>query len=95
MSIRSFKDVETKDFFLNDRLSHKKKWGNLRKIVKRKLDMLHYANELRDLKSPPGNFLEQLCGDLEGFYSVRVNDQWRIIFRWDTQPHEVDVVDYH
>lgn len=58
--------------------------------------MLDYAVELRDLRSPPGNRLEALKGDFAGFYSIRVNDQWRVIFRWsDLGPEEVDVIDYH
>lgn len=62
----------------------------------RKLDMLHYAQKLDDLESPPANRLEALKGDLGGFYSIRVNDQWRVVFRWAANGAEdVDVVDYH
>lgn len=62
----------------------------------RKLDVLNATRSLQDLASPPGNRLEPLRGDLRGFYSIRVNDQWRIIFRWDEgNAHEVSVVDYH
>jgi len=58
--------------------------------------MLDYAHQLDDLRSPPGNRLEALKGDLAGFHSIRINDQWRVIFRWtDVGPTEVDVVDYH
>lgn len=58
--------------------------------------MLDYAHELRDLKSPPGNRLEALKGDLAGFHSIRINDQWRIIFCWtETGPANVDVRNYH
>jgi len=57
--------------------------------------MLHYAKELKDLLSPPSNFLESLSGDLKGFYSIRVNEQWRVVFRWDNQPYDVRVMDYH
>lgn len=57
--------------------------------------MLDYAKELIDLQSPPSNRLEKLKGNLEGFYSIRINDQWRVIFKWDSQPYEVSVVDYH
>jgi proteic killer suppression protein len=62
---------------------------------KRKLDMLHFAKDLLDLKSPPNNCLEKLRGDLKDYYSIRINDQWRIIFKWDGQPDSVDIVDYH
>ncbi len=58
--------------------------------------MLDYAKELRDLRAPPGNRLEALKGELEGFHSIRVNDQWRIVFRWtDSGPADVDICDYH
>jgi toxin HigB-1 len=65
-------------------------------IAARKLDMLHYASVLDDLRSPPGNRLELLKGSRAGFYSIRVNDQWRVVFRWTPEgPHDVDIVDYH
>jgi len=58
--------------------------------------MLDYAAVLSDLASPPGNRLEALKGDLGGMHSIRVNDQWRIVFRWTPfGPEQVDVVDYH
>ena len=58
--------------------------------------MLHYAVRLDDLKMPPGNRLEALRGDFRGFFSIRINDQWRIIFRWAASgPHDVRVTDYH
>ncbi len=70
-----------------------------RDIVKtavRKLDMLEAASVLEDLKAPPGNRLEALKGDLKGQHSVRVNDQWRIVFRWTPQgPADVRLLDYH
>ena len=65
-------------------------------VVRRKLDMIDFAATLNDLSSPPGNRLEALRGDLKGFHSIRVNDQWRIVFRWTPDgPAEVDVRDYH
>ena len=61
-----------------------------------KLDILNAAHSLRDLRSPPGNRLEALRGDLRGFHSIRVNDQWRIVFRWsDGAACDVRLVDYH
>ncbi len=61
-----------------------------------RLDVLNGAHDLLDLRSPPGNRLEALKGDLLGFYSIRVNDQWRIIFRWkDGNAYEVQLTDYH
>lgn len=62
----------------------------------RKLDMLNAASELQDLRVPPGNRLEALHGDRKGFHSIRVNDQWRITFRWTTVgPELVRLIDYH
>lgn len=61
-----------------------------------KLDLLNAAHDVLDLRSPPGNRLEVLGGDLKGFHSIRANDQWRIIFRWkDGNAYEVSVTDYH
>ena len=70
--------------------------GHLHKIVARKLDQLNAAVILEDLKAPPNNKLEKLKGDLLGFYSIRVNDQYRVIFRWQHKDaYDVDIVDYH
>ena len=61
-----------------------------------KLDYLNGASDFIDLERPPGNRLEALKGDLRGFYSIRVNDQWRILFRWQgTDAHDVRLTDYH
>jgi proteic killer suppression protein len=70
--------------------------GGVKRIARRKLDMIDYAEVLADLASPPGNRLETLKGDLAGCHSIRVNDQWRIVFRWTASgPAEVDIRDYH
>jgi proteic killer suppression protein len=62
----------------------------------RKLDMLNAAIALVDLRSPPGNMLEALEGDMAGLHSVRVNDQWRVVFRWErSEAFEVRITDYH
>ena len=62
----------------------------------RKFDMLNAAYRLDDLREPPGNRLELLKADLRGYYSIRVNEQWRIVFRWeDNNAHEVSLTDYH
>ena len=64
--------------------------------IRRKLDQLNNAATLIDLRAPPANRLEALKGDRKGFYSVRVNDQWRIVFRWQHDAaHDVALVDYH
>ena len=95
MVISSFKDESTKSFFQSGRVSTKAGWHQLRSVVQRKLDMLHYAKELKDLRNPPGNKLEALGGNLVGHYSIRINDQWRVVFKWDEQPYDVRIMDYH
>ena len=68
----------------------------LRRPARRKLLYLHDAAELRDLRVPPGNRLERLKGDWSGFYSIRINDQWRVVFRWESgNAFDVQIVDYH
>ena len=96
MAIRSFAGEKVKEFFEWGRAGTRLGWANVARIVARKLDMLDYATELRDLGSPPGNRLERLKGRWRGYHSIRVNDQWRVVFRWsDLGPEDVDVVDYH
>lgn len=64
--------------------------------ARRKLLYLHDAAELKDMKEPPGNRLEALKGNKEGFHSIRINDQWRLVFRWrEGNAHDVSVEDYH
>ena len=68
----------------------------LRRAARRKLLYLHDAAELRDLRVPPGNRLEGLKGDWKGFHSIRINDQWRVIFRWQGgNAFDVRIIDYH
>lgn len=70
--------------------------AGIRQATLRKLDMLDAAHQLLDLRSPPGNRLEALRGDLAGMHSIRINDQWRIVFRWTAAgPAQVRIVDYH
>jgi proteic killer suppression protein len=96
MAIQSFAGTEVEIFFIGGVAPRRVGWSGISNVVKRKLDVLDYAHELDDLRSPPGNRLEALKGDLAGFHSIRVNDRWRVIFRWtDGGPTEVDVVDYH
>ena len=65
-------------------------------VARRKLDMLNAANDLRDLRIPPANRLEELKGSLKGFHSIRINDQYRILFRWLRQNvADVQIIDYH
>ena len=66
------------------------------RVAIRRLDMINAAHTLGDLRSPPGNRLEALRGDLAGFHSIRVNDRWRIVFRWEgSGAHDVRLADYH
>jgi proteic killer suppression protein len=96
MAIQGFADSEVEEFFVAGRCSRKVGWSRVANVARRKLDMLDYAHELEDLRSPPGNRLEALKGNLAGLHSIRINDQWRIVFRWtNTGPAEVDIVDYH
>ncbi|NGX59297.1 MAG: Toxin HigB-1 [Chlamydiae bacterium] len=95
MAIRTFKDTETEAFFKKGTRARKKGWDQVREVARRKLDMLDYAEELDDLRSPPNNRLEGLKGNLKGLYSIRINDQWRIVFGWDRQPFDVQIIDYH
>jgi proteic killer suppression protein len=68
----------------------------LRRVTRRKLLYLYDAADLVDLRSPPGNRLEVLKGEWKGYYSIRINDQWRVVFRWEGgAAHDVRVVDYH
>jgi toxin HigB-1 len=69
---------------------------DIAKVARRKLVQLNNAAVLGDLAAPPGNRLEALRGDLAGRHSIRINDQWRIVFRWTNEgPEQVEIVDYH
>ncbi len=69
---------------------------SIERVALRKLTQLHRSRELRDLRLPPGNRLEALQGKRTGQHSIRVNDQWRVCFRWQGQDaHDVEIVDYH
>ena len=95
--ISSFGDQATADLYHGVRTRRARSFP--RDVVAaaiRKLDMLNGAHRLLDLRSPPGNRLEALRGDSRGFHSIRVNDQWRVVFRWvDGGAHEVRLLDYH
>ncbi len=92
--IRSFRDKEAQKIF--QRVHSSKLPSDLQRVALRKLRMLHRAQTLADLRVPPANRLERLRGKREGQYSIRINDQWRICFRWESgDVHDVDIVDYH
>jgi len=96
MAIQGFADPATEEFFRTGRLKKGIGWANLHKVARRKLDMIHYAVKITDLLAPPNNHLEKLKDDLVGFYSIRINSQWRVIFQWnDLGPTHVSIVDYH
>ncbi len=93
MPIQGFRDAETETLFLT---RHSRRWGNIAKVAWRKLDMLDAAVVLDDLRVPPGNRLEALAGQLKGLHSIRINDQFRICFRWTSDgPEDVEIKDYH
>ncbi len=95
--IQTFGDKLTEDIFHgNSTRKVRKIHPHLRCATLRKLDMINAAHQLSDLRSPPGNRLEALRGDLAGFHSIRVNDQWRVIFRWENNAaYDVRFIDYH
>lgn len=91
--IRSFRDSRTESLFNDQDVP---RFRAIERVARRKLLYLHRAQRLEDLRVPPGNRLEALRGDRKGSYSIRVNDQWRICFRWkDGDAHDVEIVDYH
>ena len=92
--IRSFKSKETEKIF--HRTRSKKLPGDIQQIALRKLRMLHRAQTLNDVRVPPANRLERLKGERAGQYSIRINDQWRVCFRWRAgDAFDVEIVDYH
>ena len=95
MAIKSFARKPVEEFFYTDKVPRRAGWAPAASVARRKLDMLDYAARVEDLRAPPGNRLEKLRGEWRGYWSIRVNDQWRIVFCWDDGPEEVDIVDYH
>jgi proteic killer suppression protein len=92
--IRSFRDTETERVFA--RVRSRRFSGHLARAALRKLLLLDAAESVEDLRAPPGNRLERLSGSRKGQYSIRVNDQWRICFRWQRgHAEDVEIVDYH
>ena len=92
--IKSFADKHTKALFHGVRVARFP--GEILVTARRKLKMIHYAFELKDLQVPPANRLEALKGDRKGQFSIRVNSQWRICFHWrDGHAFDVELVDYH
>jgi proteic killer suppression protein len=95
--IVSFGDGATEDVYHDLDSARARAFSqDVRRAARRRLMVIAAATNVQDLRVPPGNRLEQLKGDLAGFWSVRVNDQWRIIFKWtDGNASEVKLTDYH
>lgn len=91
--IRTFRCKDTAALFEDMEVL---RFRHFERVARRKLQYLHQAKVLEDLRSPPGNRLERLKGDRGGQYSIRINDQWRICFHWiDDDVFDVEIVDYH
>ena len=90
--IKSFADWDTARLYDGRTV---RRFRAIERVALRKLDMIDAAHVLNDLKSPPGNRLEALKGNLRGAFSIRINDQWRIVFRWADSAEDVEIVDYH
>ncbi|TKS57195.1 type II toxin-antitoxin system RelE/ParE family toxin [Mesohalobacter halotolerans] len=92
--IVSFRSKNTEQIWNGNRV--KKMPISIQKIGRRKLRMLNNSQNIADLRIPPSNRLEKLSGNLSGFYSIRINKQWRIIFEWNNgNASEVEIIDYH
>ena len=92
--IKSFADGESEKIWLGTRSS--KLPSSIQQVARRKIRLLNNAQDLTDLRVPPANHLEKLSGTLAGFHSIRINQQWRIIFNWkDGNANNVKIVDYH
>jgi len=91
--IRSFRDAATARLFADEDVP---RFRGIERQARRKLLLLHAAGSVNDLRIPPGNRLEALKGDRAGQHSIRINDQWRICFRWrEGCADDVEIVDYH
>jgi proteic killer suppression protein len=91
--IQSFADADTEQLFREEK---NRRFAAIGRVALRKLIQMNRAGQLADLSVPPGNRLEPLQGDRSGFHSIRINDQWRIVFRWTPRgPADVAIVDYH
>lgn len=91
--IQTFSDRDTEQLFLTE---SNRRFATIARVALRKLIQMNRARVLHDLTIPPGNRLEPLKGRFSGLYSIRINNQWRIVFRWtDAGPAEVAIMDYH
>jgi toxin HigB-1 len=91
--IRSFKTEDTERLFNDERV---RQWQAIENMARRKLNMVHAAARLEDLRVPPGNRLKKLGGDRKDQHSIRINDQYRVCFEWrEGDAYDVEIVDYH
>ena len=91
--IQSFRCADTEALFTGASVA---RFANLRTVAERKLQMLHRATQLQDLRIPPNNQLEALKGDRKGQHSIRINAQWRLCFVWTgSHAEQVEIIDYH
>lgn len=92
--IKEFGDKESEKIWIGIR--SRKLPNEIQNVARRKLRMLNNAQDVTDLRIPPANRLEKLKGNLDDYYSIRINDQWRIIFQWiNNDAYAVQIVDYH
>jgi proteic killer suppression protein len=92
--INSFGDKDTESLF--NRVKIKKLPLDIQQRVRTKLLIIHFAVDENDLKTPPGNHFEKLKGSRKGQCSIRINDQWRVVFKWlDGNAYDVSIMDYH
>ncbi len=92
--IKGFGGKETEKIW--EGIQSKKLPAEIQNTARRKLRMINNAQNINDLRIPPANHLEKLSGNLAGFYSIRINNQWRLIFKWENNDaSEVEIVDYH
>lgn len=92
--IKSFSNKETEKIW--NGIQSKKLPSEIQNVARRKLRMINNAQNITDLRIPPANHLEKLSGNFSGLYSIRINNQWRIIFNWENDnAYEVQIIDYH
>ncbi len=94
--IKSFGNKIAEDLYNDKKTKALSKFpSELLRVARRKILYVHEADQLIDLKVPPGNRLEALKGDLKGYHSIRINNQWRVVFKWNGGAEDVQIVDYH
>lgn len=92
--IKSFTCKETEKIW--NGIQSRKLPADIQNVARRKLRMINNSQNINDLRIPPANHLEKLSGNLEGFHSIRINRQWRILFRWENDnAFELEIIDYH